>query len=314
MAAAAGPGIAARPIRLLGAADIPDCLALAADRGWSREEARWSLLLDIGDGYGVDDPDGGLAGAVILTRYGGNLASVGMMLVAGRHGGQGLGRALMTHLLAQADYMTVFLHATDFGRPLYGKLGFRTVGTVTTMIGHFEAESAERLDHTRAGTGRDHTRAGTGRDHTRAGTGRDHTRPWTERDRGAIRRIDAEGFGGDREHVLRRLGTFAEQVRVLERDHEIAGYAAAWRNQNTVVIGPVIAPDDAAAHTLITELAAAVDGPVRLDPDPVHPDLTSWLLAHGLAKVNTMAFMVRGRWPPSGAHRHLYAPFTVAMG
>jgi GNAT superfamily N-acetyltransferase len=53
--------------------------------------------------FGLDAPDGkGLAGAVVLTRWGTDLASVGMMLVAARYGRRGLGQALMEHLLRAA--------------------------------------------------------------------------------------------------------------------------------------------------------------------------------------------------------------------
>ena len=223
-----GPDIVARPIRMLAGADLRDCLALAADRGWSPEEHKWSLLLEVGDGYGVDDPAGGLAGAVVLTRYGHTLAAVGMMLVAARHGGRGLGRALMTHLLAQAGGATVFLYATKDGRPLYEKLGFRTIGAAATMVGQFRPAVGNR---------------------------REHTRPAREHDLATILNVDADGFGGDRAHVVRRLFTLAEQVHVLERDRRIAGYAAAWRNGTTRVIGPVIARDVAGAQALITDLA-----------------------------------------------------------
>ena len=116
--ARAVPGVTVPPIRRLGQADLPGCLALAADRQWAAEERKWSLLLRIGEVYGVDDPAGGLAGTVVLTRYGHRLAAVGMMLVASRHGRRGLGQALMTHAVRAAAGATVFLYATAQGRPL----------------------------------------------------------------------------------------------------------------------------------------------------------------------------------------------------
>ena len=64
------------PIRRLGLADLEACLALSADRGWPPEGHKWMLLLDAAEGFGIDDPDGGLAGSVVLARYGTELASV----------------------------------------------------------------------------------------------------------------------------------------------------------------------------------------------------------------------------------------------
>src|SRR6202012_4134747 len=75
------------PIRRLGPDDLKRCVALSVDRGWAPERAKWSLLLSASEVFGVDAPDGrGLAGAVVLTRWGPDLASVGMMLVAARYG------------------------------------------------------------------------------------------------------------------------------------------------------------------------------------------------------------------------------------
>src|SRR5579871_4928356 len=91
------------PVRRLGPADLRRCTALAVDRGWSPEKPKWSMLLAASEVFGLDAPDGkGLAGAVVLTRWGTDLASVGMMLVAARYGRRGLGRMLMEHLLRAA--------------------------------------------------------------------------------------------------------------------------------------------------------------------------------------------------------------------
>ena len=106
------------PIRRLGPADLKACLALAVDREWPAEERKWTLLLEAAKAYGVDDPGGGLAGAVVLGRYGATLASVGMMLVAFQHGRPGLGRRLMAHVLGQAGDASVFLTESASSGPI----------------------------------------------------------------------------------------------------------------------------------------------------------------------------------------------------
>ena len=67
------------------------------------EHSKWRLMFAVSEPYGVDDPAGGLAGIVVLTRYGHRLAAVGMMVVASRHGRRGLGRRLMQHVLTLAS-------------------------------------------------------------------------------------------------------------------------------------------------------------------------------------------------------------------
>ena len=126
------------PIRRLEPGDLRRCVALSVDRGWLPERSKWSLLLAASETFGVDAPDGrGLAGAVVLTRWGPDLASVGMMLVAARYGRRGLGRALMEHVIAEAGGATVTLFATDMGRPLYEKLGFQPVRRNVSFVGAF---------------------------------------------------------------------------------------------------------------------------------------------------------------------------------
>jgi GNAT superfamily N-acetyltransferase len=278
------------PIRRLGPGDLDACAALAASRDWGPERRKWSLLLEATEPFGIDAPDGSLAAAVVLARYGPALASVGMMLVAEKYGRQGLGRRLMVHLLDQAGDATVFLTATPSGRPLYAKLGFRVTGRSATFLGRFRPGDAQPA-------------------------GADPTRPAREDDLPALVRIDRPAFGADREYLLRRLFAFTDQLRVLERDGQPVGYAGTWPNDGTEVIGPLVAPDPEAAQALITSVARRAGEPVRLDFDPERSALTAWVRSHGLAIVNETAFMVHGTpWPPPGPHDHLFCPITVALG
>jgi GNAT superfamily N-acetyltransferase len=281
-------GVPFPPVRRLGPDDLRCCVALSLDRGWSPEKVKWSLLLEVSEVFGVDAPDGGLAGAVVLTRYGADLASVGMMLVAARHGRRGLGRALMERLLAATGDATVTLFATDLGKPLYEKLGFRTIRRSAAFTGRFR--TAPPADNSKR-----------------------RTRLAADADMPAILDIDKAAFGADRSRLLRRLPTFAGQLRVLETDSGVAGFGAAWRNDTSTVIGPVVAPDGAAARRLIAGLAAEVSGPVRLDLDPDRPELPGWALSHGLQPVALTAVMARGDRDPPGDQSRLFTPVSVAL-
>ena len=108
--------VAGLPIRRLSRADLAACVELTVDRDWPPEPDKWRLLFAVGEVYGVDDPAGGLAGTVVLTRYGRGLAAVGMMVVASRHSRRGLGRRLLSFALEQADgaVILVELARNDF--------------------------------------------------------------------------------------------------------------------------------------------------------------------------------------------------------
>ena len=295
-------------------------MALSVDRGWSPERSKWSLLLGACQTFGVDAPDGrGLAGAVVLTRWGPDLASVGMMLVAARYGRRGLGRALMEHVIAEAGDATVTLFATDLGRPLYEKLGFTPVRRSVSFVGAFRPGPA--------GAGAPAGTAG-------------FTRAATEADLPAILAVDRAAFGADRGRIVSRLPGFADRIAVLADDsayaddprhgeaphhgedshhgdhsqHGIRGYAAAWRNTpSSTVIGPLVAPDAQAAQRLITDLAAHAHGTIRLDLDPDRPELPAWAGKRGLEPVSRTLVMAYGDLVDRGTPDHLFTPISVAL-
>ena len=300
------------PISRLGPDDLWRCVALAVDRGWSPERAKWSLLLGCAEAFGVDAPDGDasgrLAGAVVLTRWGRDLASVGMMLVATRYARRGLGRALMEHVLAEAGDATVTLFATDMGRPLYEKLGFAPVRRSVSFLGTFRPR---RVD-----PGVRPSRVGPDAGPSRVGTGvpAQVIRPAAEAALPSILAVDQAAFGADRGRVLARLPGFAEHLAVLETEQGISGYAAAWRNlPSSAIIGPVVAPGAEAAKGLIANLAARVGGTIRLDLDPDRPELPAWAHARGLEPVSRTTVMARGELADRGAPDRLFTPISVAL-
>lgn len=281
------PGVDARKARVrpLGLADLEACLDLAEDRSWAREDAKWRLLLELGGGYGVDDPNGGLAGTVFLTRVAPGTGAVGMLLVARRHGGQGLGRRLMEEALSTAGRATVFLYATEDGRPLYEKLGFRVADEVTTYAGVFRRSGGD-LPAVAA-------------DVRAAGAG----------DLPTVTRLDQRAFGADRSELLRRVVTFADRVVV-----SAGGYAAVWRNLDTAHAGPLVADSASTAQLLLGAALGETTGPARVD---LHADAASalgdWLTARGLTARPAVPLMVLGGRLP-GKRAMLLSPLMQALG
>jgi GNAT superfamily N-acetyltransferase len=289
-------------IRRLGADDLKSCAALSVDRGWWPERAKWLLLLGESEAYGVDAPDGhGLAATVVLTRWGADRAAIGMMLVASRYGGHGLGRALMEHALRVAGEATsVSLYATNAGRPLYEKLGFNPVRRSVAFRGQF-----------RVGSPTGNSRKSEARAGTPESSG--NVRVATEADLSAILTLDHAAYGADRERILTCLPAFADRIVVLEASEGIVGYAAAWRTEAYMVIGPLMAPDGAAAKRLVTELAAHSTVAIRLDLDPDQSELPGWARSCGLLPTERTVVMTRGDLTPHGVPEGLFTPISVAM-
>ncbi|MFD8419186.1 GNAT family N-acetyltransferase [Streptomyces sp. NPDC059466] len=285
------PSPLALPIRRLTLRDLTACADLSEDRGWAREEHKWGLLLTAGKGYGIDAPDGGLVTACVVTEYGTpgrpDLGAIGMVLVAKRYARQGVGRRLMRHVVAGTGLTSLTLHATPYGQPLYEELGFKVTGRAEMVLGPFVLDGpAPEVS----------------------------TRPAGAEDLTGILRLDAEVFGLDRTHMITRLPAFSDQLRVAEENGRITGYAAAWPNMDTHVVGPLIARDTETAKALVTSLAARTDRHLRTDIDVRHEELLSWVKACGLETVGFNAVMAYGISELPGDWTRRFAPLTVAAG
>ncbi|MFJ3335503.1 GNAT family N-acetyltransferase [Streptomyces sp. NPDC086766] len=285
------PFPAALPIRRLTLRDLTACADLSENRGWPREEHKWGFLLTAGRGYGIDDPDGGLVAACVVTEYGPrerpDLGAIGMVLVAERHARQGIGRRFMRHIVSLLDTTPLTLHATPYGRPLYEEIGFKATGRAEMASGRFTPGGAEPRVATRAATAEDLP---------------------------GILRLDEEVFGADRTHIVTRLPAFADQLRVAEDDGRVIGYAAAWPNMDTQVVGPLIARDTDTAKALLASLAAHTDRPLRTDIDVRHEELLDWVKERGLTSVTFNTVMTYGITELPGDWTRRFAPVTVAAG
>ncbi|WP_221348898.1 GNAT family N-acetyltransferase [Streptomyces beigongshangae] len=285
------PSPAALPIRRLTPRDLSACADLSENRGWPREEHKWGLLLAAGTGYGIDDPGGGLVTACVVTSYGPrdqpDLAAIGMVLVAEQHARRGIGRRLMRHVMTELGTTPLTLHATPYGRPLYEELGFKAVGRAEMVRGTFTPGGPEPEVA---------------------------TRPATAGDLAAILLLDEGVFGADRTHMITRLPAFSDQLRVAEENGRVIGYAAAWPNIDSQVVGPLIARDTEVAKALVASLASRTDLPLRTDIDVRHEELLAWVKERGLAPTGFNAVMTYGIGELPGDWTRRFAPLTVAAG
>ncbi|GAA3000223.1 GNAT family N-acetyltransferase [Streptomyces drozdowiczii] len=282
------------PIRRLTRDDLIACADLSEDRGWPRDEERWALLLAAGTGYGIDDPDSkGLMASCVVVPYGPGMATVGMLLVAGRHARRGVGRYVMQRVIEAAGSTPLSLHATSAGRPLYEDLGFVPVGRAVRLGGVFRPS---------AGTGS-----------PLPGGSAVVVRSASAQDLRALVQLDSVVFGLDRTHLLTRLPTFADHMRVAEQDGELIGYAALSPSAGNHAVGPLIARDTIVAKQLLTSLAEATDRPLHVDVDARHEELLGWLEACGLRPdMKTTRMILGGR--QHGDWSRYFAPLSLATG
>lgn len=125
-------------VRLLSTADIPAGMRLKEAAGWNQMEADWRRVLALEpEGCFAIECDGEVRATTTAVCFGQELAWVGMVLTDAQYRGRGFARRLMEHALAYLRGKRVAwikLDATDMGRPLYERLGFRDEGTIERWI------------------------------------------------------------------------------------------------------------------------------------------------------------------------------------
>ncbi|MDO9309412.1 MAG: GNAT family N-acetyltransferase [Deltaproteobacteria bacterium] len=119
--------------------DISTFLALAAAENWISE--RWELeflLSRFPQGcFAARDEHGKTAGFATSLKHG-RSGWIGNLIVAGECRGQGLGELLFVQTLQalrSEKVETVWLTASDMGKSLYEKHGFRSIDTITRWVG-----------------------------------------------------------------------------------------------------------------------------------------------------------------------------------
>ena len=224
------PGVEKLALRSLWISDLPDCLDLAQSRGWEREADHWGMLLRVGRVVGVDHPDRpGLAGTVAISSYGDNLGSIGMLLVSPDLERHGIGRSLMSAALDRLQVDSALLCATPEGYHLYVDMGFKDCGLSYELSGRNVFSGLPW---------------------------RNDIRRYLTEDWDSLRRFDSAALGADRTGLLKYLLEVGGNCVVAADESGISGFAIAWRNMESVVIGPVLAVDMDTACALISSLCS----------------------------------------------------------
>ena len=115
--------------RPLGPADADALTPLVAEAGWNQTPADWRLILGAGRGVGAVDADGRVVGTAAGLSLGG-VTWVSMVLVSAAHRRLGIATRL-TRAVLDAAGGPAALDATNLGRPVYHRIGFRDLYPLT---------------------------------------------------------------------------------------------------------------------------------------------------------------------------------------
>jgi GNAT superfamily N-acetyltransferase len=273
-------------VTALTADHLDQALGLSQALNWPYRLEDWQFALALGHGFAVE-AQGQLVGTALWWAYGDTFASAGMIIVSPAVQRQGIGGRLMDALLADAAGRRMILNSTQEGEALYTRLGFRPYGEVTQHQAILE--SAPALDPAVP------------------------VRQARPEDLGAIKAIDEAGSGMDRTRLLNALAGAADIV-VVEREGGITGYGCVRRWGRGVVIGPVIARDQADARAIVAALAAGHLGDfVRIDVTR-QCGLAPWLVEIGLPQTDRVLAMSLGEPPQAAPDATLFALCNQSLG
>lgn len=257
-------------LREMGAADVVPAHVLSQKIRWPHRLEDWQQAWSLGDGV-IAESAGEVVGCALRWRWGEQRATLGLVIVAEQHRGQGIARAMLQRLIAPLTDYQLHLVATDQGKPLYQQLGFIEQGLLAQH--QCREMPARRSAPLPPGAS---------------------LRPAFPQDLATLVALDFAASGLSRQPLLAAILANAEQALVLEQQGIIVGFAFRRRFGHGYMIGPVVAPELTGAIAMVDALCLSCQGEfVRVDT-PQASGLSPWLAGRGLPCVDTPTIMVRG--------------------
>lgn len=215
-------------LRVMTPVDIAAAVALKDLAGWNQTTLDWErFLAACPQGCFVAEIGGCIIGTSATIIYGGQLAWIGMVIVASEHRGHGIGKALLQKAIDYLDSQDIpcmKLDATPLGKPLYEKLGF---------VAEYDIE---RWMLARAVPPPTHG-------------ARNQTQNLDD-----VLALDRELFGADRSQLLRSIAQSNPQfAQHHKRGGKLSGYAFGRRGSLADQLGPWTARDQATAADLLDQ-------------------------------------------------------------
>src|SRR6266567_5968452 len=223
-----GMEISTEQLRLMNACDLTAAAELSSAAGWNQTLEDWRMLMDLepANCFAIE-ADSRLVSTTTLLCYSQRLAWIGMVLTSADYRGRGFARRLLVTARDRADSLgieTVKLDATDEGKPIYEKFGFKAEqpverwsrrGSVERQVPESQRSSRFQLFSPR------------------------------------LRELDCQTFGTDRSNILQTLA----QRSTLELASN--AFLLSRPGRTTQYLGPCVADDPAAAREIIISVVNA---------------------------------------------------------
>lgn len=268
---------------VLGAADIPAALALSAEAGWNQDAADWALMIREGRAICLRNAEGTPVSSALALPAGDRLGWISMVLVTQPWRRKGLATRLVEDCIGWLEAAGRFpvLDATPDGAKVYERMGFEGIAGITRW--QSDAPRPGPVSGVRA-----------------AEPG----------DMAMIHSLDEAVFGAARPRILADLAQRGPAFVAASG----AGFALARPGRLALQVGPVSAPDDATAVTLLDAVLTTATGPVFIDVFDAKSRLASALEARGFTIQRPFTRMIRGRAAPFGDADRAFAAAGPELG
>jgi len=274
-------------LRRLRLEDAPRAAALANSVGWPHTVQDWERLITWGGrgSFCIVQGDTLLATA-ISTGYGKDRAWIGVVITHPDHRRRGLGRRVTQAAIDYAQEQGVrciLLDASDMGRPVYERMGFRALYSIEVWEGRASTYLGPQA------------------------------RPLREADLPAVIALDAQAFGVARGRIITRLvQDFPHYAWVDEENGRVAGFILAQlRGNDTAHIGPWVHRSFWGAERLLRTALGRLQGrQVRVDIPDRNAQATVFAHNHNLRYTRCCTRMIYGAGEPPQENLEMY--FGVA--
>jgi GNAT superfamily N-acetyltransferase len=205
------PGLEIRPMT---PADVEAAVALARAQGWRDRRLFYEFVLRVPTSQAIVGVVGDRVIATGLATANGPVGWLGALVVAEEYRRRGFGRVMTEELMARlrdAGCETLSLEATDAGRPMYERLGFR----LATCYHQLQADHLDERPLPPEGA---------------------RVRALRQADLTAVRTLDRLATAEDRSAALEVLAEAGGWI--LEREGSVAGFLLPAERAYGVVIAP----------------------------------------------------------------------------
>jgi GNAT superfamily N-acetyltransferase len=230
---------------------------LVVEAGWNQVPGDWRLMLQLGQGFGVEGSAGGLVGTALSLPLGGRISWISMVLVAKSARRNGLGTRLLQRCIEDvtASGRVAGLDATELGRPVYLPLGFRDIYGLRRIV---VPQGGAKLGMAAPGL---------------------MIAPIAgEAALVEVIAWDAGLSGLERGPILRNLrDRMPHCAWAGRRNGRLAGYVLAREGRNATQIGPVVAEDAETAAMLTAIAAQSARTQIYVDVPDVQAAFRAWL-------------------------------------